>query len=170
MPEMYSEQRTRLLREMISYDPLTGVFTWKTDHCRRKAGESAGSQKPDGYVYLKLQGQTYGAHRVAWMLITGEWPDSAVDHRDGVRSNNAWSNLRLATRAQNNANVPPRGLSGLKGATYSKRERRWKAQICIRGKQTCLGTFNTAEQAHAAYRDAADTYQGPFAHHQSRNA
>ncbi|MCF5715464.1 AP2 domain-containing protein [Pseudomonas tremae] len=93
-----------------------------------------------------------------------------MDHRDGVRSNNAWRNLRLATRAQNSANVPPRGSSGLKGATYNKREQRWKAQICIRGKQTSLGTFQTAEQAHAAYRAAADEYQGQFAHHNSRTA
>ncbi|KAA0995497.1 HNH endonuclease [Pseudomonas sp. ANT_J12] len=170
MPDMYSEQRTRLLREMIAYDPLTGLFTWKVDHCRRQAGDPAGSKKPDGYIYLKLLGQTYGAHRVAWMLVTGDWPVVAVDHRDGVRSNNEWENLRLATRAQNSANVPPRGASGLKGATFNKREQRWKAQICIRGKQTCLGTFHTAEQAHAAYIAAADRYQGQFAHHHSRRA
>ncbi|MEO8640913.1 HNH endonuclease signature motif containing protein [Pseudomonas sp.] len=170
MPEMYSERRTRLLREMIAYDPLTGLFTWKVDHCRRQAGDPAGSQKPDGYVYLKLLGQTYGAHRVAWMLVTGDWPNAAVDHRDGVRSNNEWENLRLATRAQNNANVPPRGTSGLKGASYHKRDRCWKAQICIDGKQTYLGSFSTPEQAHAAYRAAADKHQGRFAHHQSRQA
>ena len=170
MPDMYSEQRTRLLREMISYDPLTGQFTWKVDHSRRKAGEPAGSQKPDGYIYLKLLGQTYGAHRVAWMLVTGDWPNVAVDHRHGVRNNNAWKNLRLATRAQNNANVPPRGSSGLKGATYHKGDRCWKSQIYANGRKTYIGSFPTPEQAHAAYIAAADKYQGEFAHHRSRRA
>lgn len=71
MPDMYSEQRTRLLKEKIAYDPETGLFTWKVDHCRRKAGEVAGSIKPDGYAYLKLHGQTYGAHWVAWSWSRG---------------------------------------------------------------------------------------------------
>ncbi|MCK1783035.1 HNH endonuclease [Pseudomonas sp. TNT11] len=168
MPDMYSEQHTRLLKEKIAYDPETGLFTWKVDHCRRKTGEVAGSIKPDGYVYLKLHGQTYGAHRVAWMLITGLWPEGPIDHRDGDRSNNRQTNLRSATRAQNNANVPGRGASGLKGVCYSKADRKWKAQLCINGKQTCLGYFHTPEQAHAAYQSAANQHQGEFSHHRSR--
>jgi hypothetical protein len=156
------------LKELISYDPLTGVFLWLVDRGGKRAGDVAGCRKRT-YIAISVDDRIYRAHLLAWFYMTGEWPDPFVDHRDLDKHNNVWTNLRLATKSQNMANV---GLiksnkSGLKGVSrYRAGEpygKPWQAQIQKDGRTIYLGHFATREEGHAAYVAAAEKFYGEFA-------
>lgn len=114
----------------LSYDPETGIFTWKVRHDKAKqintrlAGKMAGTINDGGYVVIGINRINYAAHRLAWLLMTGEWPGPIVDHKNGNTSDNRWDNLREATSAQSNFNQKTYASSGLKGAFYHKRDRK----------------------------------------------
>ncbi len=160
------------LREVLDYDPETGVFAWKQREGARKgwntrfAGTRAGCLS-QGYVAVKIDGVLYLAHRLAWLYVHGEWP-LQIDHIDTNRANNRFANLRLADTSQNGANRgPPRNnSSGFKGVTYcagGKRRKRWQAAIKRGQRMFNLGRFATPEEAHAAYAKAAAEHFGEFA-------
>lgn len=87
-----------------------------------------------------------------------------VDHIDRNKLNNQRSNLRAATQSQNSANakVSKNNVAGIKGIRL-RHNGRWQSVIKVNWKLLCLGTFDTAEEAHAAYREAAEFYFGEFA-------
>jgi hypothetical protein len=133
---------------------------------KRFAGKPAGCRDGQyGYISVRLYDRLYQAHRLIWLHVTGEWPSEVLDHIDGNPSNNAWTNLRPATRAENNRNKVARGHSALKGTTYEPKSRLWVASIMLRRKNHYLGRFATAEEAHAAYVAAARRLHGEFARH-----
>lgn len=142
------------LKELLQYDPHSGVFTRRIKVNRFRAGSVAGSLQVRGYVRISIDGTSYAAHRLAFLWMTGHFPAHEVDHRDGNRSNNAWDNLREATHSQNMQNKAPRVSSetGLLGVTRDRG--RWRAQIWANGALHYLGRFDTPEGAHQAYRDA----------------
>ena len=149
------------LRELLHYDPETGVFTRRVQTGGRygaAVGTVAGTLIDAGYVMISVMSKQYRAHRLAWLYVTGEWPAGEVDHRDGVRANNAWKNLRdvpPTTNRQNQRRAMSNSKTGLLGASYSARDRRFVARIKdAAGKYRSLGGFDTAEQAHAAYVSA----------------
>ena len=152
------------LREVLRYDPDTGVFTWRATAGRKNL--VAGTiRKQDGHRKIGLLRGQYLAHRLAWLYMTGEWPAGEVDHRDCNPDNNAWINLRLADKHQNGCNRGPKrnNSTGLKGVVFHKKIGRYAGRIQVKGKQYHLGCFATAEEAHAAYCDAAVKYHGEFA-------
>ena len=103
----------------------------------------------------------FRAARLAWFWMTATWPDSGIDHRNGIPSDDSWINLRQATQTQNNGNsrIRRNHAVGLKGVSFSKFTGRYKAHIG--SKQ--IGRFDTAEEAHAAYVAAAKKYFSEFA-------
>jgi hypothetical protein len=137
------------LRSLLDYDPETGVFT-------RPNGKAAGTVRPDGYKKITLGGVQYYAHRLAWLYVHGVSPD-VIDHIDRNPSNNAIHNLRSVTHAENMQNASPRcdNTSGHRGVIYFKRTRRWRANICLAGKNHSLGYYATAGEAREAYQKAA---------------
>lgn len=142
--------------ELLHYDRETGVFRWR--NFRRpaiKAWDVAGSANAKGYVQIMINQENYLAHRLAWLYVTGAWPEDQVDHRDNCKANNAWENLRSATNAENQQNqiVAPKSnsSSGLLGVTWSKAAKKWAAQIKRAGKRVHLGLFDDKDDAHAAY-------------------
>lgn len=158
------------LRRVLDYDPDTGIFTWKQSRGHKAIrGSRAGSisrnkGKKVRYRSIGVFGKKIREHRLAFLWMTGAFPDELVDHVDGDGTNNAWSNLREASYTQNNWNssASSRNLSGLKGV--AKRENgKFCAQINVAGKNIYLGYFNSAEAANAAYRDAANIHHGEFA-------
>jgi hypothetical protein len=153
------------LRELLHYDPETGVFTWvaRPRSGPSRVGQRAGGAERDGYVRLKVDGGRYSAHRLAWLYVTGAWPVAEVDHINGVRGDNRFSNLREATIWQNKANQKRHSdnAAGFKGVVWSAYG--WKAQIARGGRQIYLGLFKTPEEAHAAYIGAAQVIDGEFA-------
>jgi hypothetical protein len=156
------------VHSVLAYDPETGVLTWKTTrHNRVKAGAVAGRvHKAHGHICIDLNGHEYQAHRVIWFMVTGEWPKGQVDHRDEVKTNNRWANLRDATNAQNQRNISclqRNNKSGVRGVCWSNRVGKWWVQIGYGGRGYTVGYYNTIEEAAAARRAAEIKHFGEFA-------
>lgn len=153
------------LRDLLSYDPTTGVWIWRAHRRGHSAGRVAGSATAYGYWSIGIEQRQYQAHRLVWLWMTGEWPMHQVDHINTNRSDNRWSNLREATPRQNNANARARSnnSSGFKGVSWSSGMRRWRASIQVHGRGICLGYADTPEEASALYRKAALKHFGEFA-------
>lgn len=152
------------VREHLNYQPETGVFTWiKTPANAVKVGQRAGGISGSGYRYIWIRGRAYSEHRLAWLFVYGRWPENHVDHINGVLDDNRLCNLRDATRSQNQANraATRKSKSGFKGV--HSHGRKWVASIQRDKQPTYLGTFDTAELAHAAYAVAAKELFGDFA-------
>ena len=174
---MRSPHTAEELRDLIHYDPESGVFTWrrhsgvKESFNTRYAGTVAGSTKRASgshgpkYTFISLQGQIYLAHRLAWLYVTGKWPNLDIDHINCDGADNRWANLREATRQQNSANtrIPANNKTGFKGVCFEAQTQRFRAGITVNRKHICLGRFDTAEDAHEAYKKAAERYFGSFA-------
>ena len=144
-------------RHYLSYDPATGVLRWRHKASKKTVvGRDAGCLSKAGYVVIGLGGKEYYAHRLAWLIQTGEWP-TQVDHKDGNRTNNAWHNLREATHSENvlNAKRARNNTTGYKGVSFHKAAGKWSAQIYLGGKSQHLGLFDSPKDAHAAYLRAA---------------
>lgn len=150
MQQNLTQQR---LCEVVDYNPDTGVFVWKTQTGpRAQIGAVAGSINVRKYVDISIDGRKYVAHRLAWLYTYGVWPTWQIDHIDGVRHNNMLSNLRDVPRSinmQNQRKARKGALTGLLGV--SRHNTRWRARIQTNGVVHRLGTFDTPEEAHAAY-------------------
>ena len=144
-------------RSVLDYDPESGYLSWKTQVAFRvKPGDEAGWIRPEGYREVSLLGKSYKVHRVAFLLVNGEWPKFHVDHINGVRDDNRWENLRDVPRRINNENqrqAAPRSKVGLLGVRHIARLKHnpYNAQIKVKGKVIALGCYPTPEEAHAVY-------------------
>lgn len=150
------------LKELLSYDPLTGVFLWRVNRGPARAGKRAGCVSPIGYRSIRPDGKLYWEHRLAWFYMTGSWPDEEIDHRDLNRANNIWTNLRPSTSSQNKANRKPQGKYP-KGVSLHRQSGLFKAGAQKNGHPIHLGYFKTPELAHEAYCAAATKIHGEFA-------
>jgi len=141
------------LRELLTYDPETGVFTRRVSRRGCSAGEVAGCLHSVGYFYVGVDRVKYPVHRLAWLYMTGSWPREEVDHINGVRSDNRWANLRAATKSQNmqNQRKSRGGTSKYLGVCRAHWGGKWLARIVANGKQKNIGIFQTEEEAHQAY-------------------
>jgi hypothetical protein len=151
------------LRELLRYDPATGVFIWLINKSNRvEFGTVAGSIVEDrGYRSIRIDGRPYRAHRLAWLWMTGEWPSHGIDHINGIPGDDRWANLRAATQSQNLANMrkSSRNTSGFKGVFWHSGARKWRARL----KSIHLGYFDCPAAAHEAYMRAAREHFGEFA-------
>jgi len=153
------------LRELLDYDPQTGIFTWRINRKGPGArkGRIAGTVSPtNGYRYMKLDQVNYPAGALAFLWMTGKRPPE-VDHINLVRDDNRWSNLRAAAnRSQQLGNTAgwTKRKAPFKGVRFDKRDGYWYAQIC---QCTLPGRYETAEEAHAVYIEAAKKRFGEFA-------
>jgi hypothetical protein len=155
------------IRELLAYDPETGVLRWREGANRgknksawRTPGREAGCVKnAEGYLHTQIDGKKFANHRIAWLLMTGEWPADGIDHRNGDPADNRWLNLREATMSENNQNLShlSKNISGLRGVFFRKDTGQWRAIIGFGGRLHRLGTFDTPEAAHTAYLAAKAT-------------
>jgi len=159
------------LKEVLHYCPDLGLFWWKVrsissshDKTFNKhfAGKIAGKLATNGYVRISVDGRDHAAHRLAWLYMTGVTPADDIDHRNGRKLDNAFENLREATRSQNLANRSQRNATGFKGVTRLA-SGRFTAEIRKNRVKDYLGSFDTAEEAHAAYEARASQVHGEFA-------
>jgi hypothetical protein len=149
------------LKELIEYDPETGMFRRRVIIGNNSVKDwTKGSIGKRGCYTLSVDGYTYKAHRLAYLYMVGNWPRHLVDHKDCDPQNNRWDNLRKATPSENSANKKFYSQYGAKGIVKSKD--RWSAQIRMEGKRFYLGTYDTIEEAHAAYCGAGRVLHGEF--------
>lgn len=154
------------VRRELRYEPDTGHFWWRVPGHSRQLYKPAGyvRRQPMGgkYIIITLNREQWGAHVLAWVWMTGEWPPQTVDHIDTNSLNNRWDNLRLATYAQQqwNQGISRGNTTGFIGVFYESDRQKWRAAIA--GKT--LGRFDTAEEAGEAYRQAALELYGEFVH------
>lgn len=144
------------LKQLLSYSPDTGMFTWNVRKGSCSAGTRAGGT-PDknNYFGIRIDGMAYYSHRLAFLYMLGEWPKNIVDHINGDMHDNRWRNLRDVLPAENQQNMKKASKAsstGLLGAF--KCGRRFQSQIHAYGVHKHLGFFNTPEEAHAAYMEA----------------
>lgn len=163
-----------LLRSILIYEPETGKFTWRSRTDVRSAWNTRYAGREAGYVWrasknvcyrcIRIFDWPFYGHRLAFLYMTGKWPEAIVDHEDLDGLNNRWGNLRQATKAQNAANSPTplTNTTGFKGVSRC-RGGRYRASIRIDGRQVWLGRFATPEAAHEAYCRAAVSRSGEYA-------
>lgn len=143
------------LKELLHYEPETGVFTWLATRGPARKGGIAGCLDPSGYFKICVLYQQNWAHRLAWFYMTGVWPDGEIDHIDLNRSNTKWSNLRDGTKTNNIQNSIRSRKSNVLGVLGVTRNRgKFSASITVDGKKRHLGSFVTQEQAHDVYLKA----------------
>ena len=144
------------LRELFNYNPSTGIFTRLVSTNRgAKAGDVVGHTKSGRYVKVKIDGANYRIHRLAWLFVHGAWPTDHIDHINGNSFDNRIENLRDVGRdlnMQNQRKARSDNKLGVLGVVRSFGGFRAEIKVC--GKKRSLGTFQTPDQAHAAYLDA----------------
>lgn len=151
--------------DLLDYDPSSGDFRWKVQSGGTIPGRIAGTAHNNGYWQIKARGTAYLAHRLAWLMVHGEWPLNEVDHINGDKRDNRIANLRTATRSQNMANkgANRNNTSGYKGVSLFKRTGKWVACYRKDGRTVHVGYFDTAEEAAQAHRVAYEKAFGIYA-------
>jgi hypothetical protein len=144
------------VRELLDYDPLTGVFRWRASRsaCKVKPGDIAGSLHSSGYVRIGVDYTICLAHRLAWLHVYGVWPGPILDHINTVKSDNRISNLRDVSPQvnQQNKRLPRANVtSKYLGVWWNTRQRKWVTGITAFGRRIHLGTFADEDAAYAAY-------------------
>lgn len=156
------------LLEILTYNPLSGVFTWNSrsvgNHFKNKravgvfnalySGSVAGAvvssnKSATSYIAIKINGKSHKAHRLAFIYMTGDAPEE-VDHIDHNGMNNKWTNLRPSDRKDNSKNIPKQksNKTGVIGVNWHKAAKKWQARAVDKdGKRIDLGRFDNFEDA-----------------------
>jgi hypothetical protein len=152
------------LRRRYSYDPDSGIVTRRVRSYRWKENTPVGCLGAGGYLRWKTRGKQYPLTHLIWAIYVGAWPAEQIDHINGDRTDNRARNLREATHSQQMTNR--RAFSGkavpLKGVRLDKSGARFQSRVTKDGVTRSLGTFDTPEEAHAAYAAAAELQHGVF--------
>jgi len=149
--QMLTQER---LKQFLHYNPETGEVTWVIGRGNQfsKAGGKAGYCNADGYLKVELSGKAYSVHRLAFLYMTGAMPAAQVDHINGKRDDNRWSNLREASHSlnmQNRRKAVSTNTTGFLGVR--KNCKGFLASITVNGQRRNLGTYSTPQEAHEVY-------------------
>lgn len=147
------------LKEILHYDPETGIFRWLFTRGGRLSGTIAGNIHKKGYRRIQINKKRYRTGRLAWFYMEGYWPEHEIDHIDRVRDNDKWDNLRHVTSSCNakNRKIHCNNTSGITGVHWSKKDNIWTALIGVK----YLGCFNNLIDAVKARWDAEKKYGWP---------
>lgn len=152
-----TNEEVTTLHQLLSYDPETGLFTWKESPTpSTKKGDKAGYKNNRGYLIIGLKWKRYSGHRLAWLMHYGENPDGEIDHINQNKLDNRIANLRVVEHAINSRNTPKRkrNKSGFTGVAWHKHNKRWNAYIRVDGKMHHLGSFTSLQDAVSARSEA----------------
>ncbi len=147
------------IRGRFKYDgeKLRKTFNW----------DEVGTLSTNGYLVVSVVGRTFYVHRICWFLQTGEWPDGSVDHINGVKTDNCWSNLRLATHSQNGCNrLNSANKSGCKNVYWSNTRNRWVIDITLNRVRVFHKVMEDYDEAVALAKAKMDEIHGEFARYE----
>lgn len=142
------------LKQLLYYNPDTGVFTRLTKWGSKDVGDVPGSRSPQGYWYIGVDSKIYPSHRLAWLYTHGEMPNGDIDHINRDRLDNRIVNLRVTTRSTNVHNSPHRNPASKIKGVYRTKENHWQASIKVASVTYRLGTYKTVEDAADARKFA----------------
>ena len=154
------------LKSILEYNPNTGDWTWLIDRGKKiKKGQKAGSKMKNNYWQIHINKKNYYSHILAWFYITKKWPEKDIDHKNTIRNDNRWENLREASQSQNSGNqkISINNTSGYKGVTWRKNIKKWNAQIIKNKKKFHLGYYSCPIEAAKTYDKKAIELHGEFA-------
>lgn len=156
MPVSSSERAA--LQRQLAYCPVTGIFRWRVDHSRVRAGDIAGTVNSHGYRKIEVGGRSYAAHRLAWLFVHDKWPSADMDHINRVKDDNRIANLRDVSRAVNNRNkgaykTCTTGHAGVFPYKYG-----YRAVLIVGGRAVLRRRFRTLEAAVAARQAAEEAF------------
>jgi hypothetical protein len=163
-PKLARNISAKIVREVFHYSPRTGILTWRfrknipNFSNARFAGKPAGCTNKMGYMYTCINYEQYLLHRIIWLYMTGKFPAKEIDHINGVKNDNRWKNLRIATHKQNATNRGPQANNKIGIKWVRKRGNRWHARC----GHTYLGIFTSAKKAHKVARKFAAKHHGEF--------
>lgn len=153
------------LKELIHYNPETGVWTWLQSGKGRRSLIAGSRSKRSGRREICIDYKRYQAYHLAFLYMTGEMPADEVDHRDKNCTNDSWENLREATRLQNGANrsLNKNNTSGVTGVTWDRKNQKWRSSLVTNGVYVSLGRHTDLDVACAVRQEAAERLFGEFA-------
>lgn len=153
------------VREILHYDPETGLFSSKICRSCLNVGKRSGYLRKDGYIQLKIKSRAFLAHRLAWFYVHGEWPNRDIDHVNRDKADNRIANLRLSTRSENCVNIGLKSsnTSGTTGVYFQKKKRIWQSYITKNRKRISTGGSKHKEKAIANRKNAEVHLFGEFA-------
>ena len=150
-----------------AFEYKEGKLYWKyVKSIAIKAGDEAGANDGYGYRVVRFNNKLYRVHHIVYLMFNGVLP-KRIDHINQNRSDNRIENLRSCSRSENNYNqgISSRNKSGLKGVSFDKKNKKWRADIMFNSKRYSLGRFATKEEAYAVACKARDKFHGEFARH-----
>lgn len=154
--------------QYLNYDKSTGIFTRKKvfSCSNSKEKEVAGTVDRYRYVYIRVLGKRYSAHRLAWLYVYGQWTNKILDHINGNKSDNRILNLRCATKQTNSFNRAKRKdkktPKGVRQRTRKNGDLYFDARIMVDGKSRFIGTFDDVNDASNAYKQFAKSIHKEF--------
>jgi hypothetical protein len=158
------------LKEMVNYDPETGIFTWRKKNPKNhfvKPGDICGHLNKDGYIVMSIDSVRCKAHRVAWFYMTGKWPKKLIDHKNRIKSDNRFCNLRECNVSQNKINgaMNKNNTSGFRGVYRRNGNGRYRTKVRKGNKTVWFGPFDTPEEAYKVYLRENAKLHGEFIEH-----
>ena len=150
----------KALLNVFDYNRITGTLTYKQTTASGKQGELATFNHIRGYLSVCIGRTQYLAHRLIFMMVTGNWPTNHIDHINHIKHDNRWENLRDVAQEDNNRNMPKRlnSKTGVLGVSLDKPTGKYRAHISVKGKAKHLGLFETVDAAKAARAVASAQY------------
>lgn len=152
-----TELTVERVKELLNYDPLTGVFTWRIKRKGINKSRFAGSLTQYGYLRIRIDGVSYRNHRLAWLVTYGEWPNGIIDHINSIKTDNRIENLRLSNHSHNAENQKKARIdnkTNMLGVSWYKRHKKYEARIKVKGVLIHLGYFTNKDDAFSAYLTA----------------
>lgn len=141
------------LKELLKYNKSTGMFIWINPTSNRVSkGKICNCIMNNGYIVIRIDKVNYLAHRLAYLYVLGYFPEHDVDHKNGIKNDNRWKNLRHVSRVCNsqNAKLINTNKSGFIGVYKHSKNNSWIAHIRIGDKKIHIGSFKSPELAAVA--------------------
>jgi hypothetical protein len=155
------------LKELLNYNPETGIFTWKVSPARQVFfGDIAGTKRKDGYIQIKVKNELILSHRLAWIYMYGYLP-KYIDHINGQRDDNRIINIREVSNQQNslNSKISKNNTSGIKGVYWDKSRNKWVARLFVNGQCKFFKRFDDIDLAKLVIEEVRIKYHGKYANH-----